>query len=152
MEFNELRRTILSLIIVVAIFAFTSCIFLPGEPIDIVFRVEYSGDWIGNTAVDTYYTDEDVNRTEPAPGTKTESITGSGITDIVASRNATWFYIRAEKADEGVGVLTVQITSHNRRSGIDYVMVEDSSSDGAAAAVMYTGFYDVTTGEALPIP
>ena len=132
---------------------FLKLIGYPGERVEVIFQVDYAGSWQGTTAGVEYYTDEDVARTEPADGTTTNPISGTGQKDYTCRSAANWYYVSATKQEAGDAALAVRILRHVIETGERSVIVEAVTNEpyGTASVHLYAGDYDFVTGEFLKL-
>lgn len=117
---------------------FPGCSQLLGDPVRLVFQVEYEGDWSGIiVATDYYGSDHDL--TEPKDGTEGIAITGFGEDEYSYVIDNNWYYIEAQKDDleeDGNGelipntnTLTVRMIKYNPSEDTRSILREVFTTD-----------------------
>ncbi|MFP4362790.1 MAG: hypothetical protein ACLFR1_02850 [Spirochaetia bacterium] len=123
----------------------------PGANVSLVMRIEHEGEWHGRAAEATYYTDEDIARTEPDENAAVQEISGIGLEDYEFGLSRNWFFLEAEKADSGTEMLRIEFISRNNDSGEETVIdFQETVLPGERVSMtLYTGNYDFVNNEHL---
>lgn len=115
-----------------------SCSDILGDPVRLVFEVEYLGDWSGFIVAADYYGD-DYNLTKPKDGTEGIAISGTGHDEYSYVIDNNWYYIFVGKDDlelDGNGepipntnTLTVRIIKYNPSQDSRIILIEESTTN-----------------------